>query len=71
MDLVLLLAAIVVTVIVFIGLVKIARATITTAITIAVIILLVQLLFGVGADQIWQQVSQIFQSIWQLITGRR
>lgn len=71
MDLVLLLTAIVVTVLVFIGLIKIVRATVTTAITIAIIVLLVQLFFGVGADQIWQQVSQVFQAIWQLITGRR
>ena len=71
MDLILLMAAIVVTFLVFTWLVKVMKATIGTAILVAVIVLGVQILFGIGPGQIWQQVSQFFQAIGQLIFGRR
>lgn len=70
MNLVLLLAAIVVSFLVFTWLVKVLKATIGTAILVAVIVLGVQLLFGIGPGQIWQQVSQFFQAIGQAFGSR-
>ncbi|EKQ70656.1 hypothetical protein OsccyDRAFT_0958 [Leptolyngbyaceae cyanobacterium JSC-12] len=71
MNIVLLIAAIIVTFLVFTWLVKVVRATIGTAIAIAVLVLLLQLFFGIGPAQVWQLVSQFFQVIWQTITGTR
>ena len=65
MSLVLLLAAIAVTFLVFTWLVKVMKATIGTAILVAAIVLGVQVLFGIGPGQLWQQISQFFQNLGQ------
>ena len=69
MNLVLLIAAIVVSVLVFTWVLKVLKATLSTAITIAAIVLILQLVFGIGPSQLWQQVSQVPQYLWQLVTG--
>lgn len=71
MNFVLLIAAIVVSVLVFTWVLRVVKTTLTTAITIAAIVLLLQLVFGIGPEQLWQQVSQVPQLLWQLITGGR
>lgn len=71
MNFVLLIAAIVVSVLVFTWVLRVVKTTLTTAITIAAIVLLLQLVFGIGPEQLWQQVSQVPQLLWQLITGSR
>lgn len=71
MNIVLLIAAIAIAFLVFTWLIKVVRATIGTAILIAVLVLVLQIVFGIGPAQVWQQVSQFFQAIWQLITGGR
>ena len=71
MDMILVVVAIIVTFLVFTWLVKVVKATIGTAIAIALLILVVQLLFGIGPVQVWQQVSQVFQSVWQTVMGGR
>lgn len=71
MSFLLLVAAISITLLVFTWLLKVMRVTITTAITIAAIVLLMQLLFGIGPTQLWQAVIQIPTQLWQLMTGGR
>ncbi|MDX2243176.1 MAG: hypothetical protein NW224_21055 [Leptolyngbyaceae cyanobacterium bins.302] len=71
MNVILLVAALVVTVLVFTWLIKVVKATIGTAIAIALLILVLQLFFGIGPAQVWQQVSQFLQQIWQTVTGSR
>lgn len=71
MNIILLVAAIVVTFLVFTWLVKVVKATIGTAIAIALLILALQLFFGIGPLQVWQQMSQFFQAVWQTVTGSR
>ncbi len=71
MNIVLIIAAILISLAIFGWLLKVARATFTTAITIAIVVLVLQLVFGIGPSQIWQQVSQILQSLWNLFTGGR
>lgn len=71
MNLVLLIAAVVISFLVFTLLIKVVRATIGTAILIAIIVLVLQLVFGIGPGQVFSQVNQFFQSLWQLITGGR
>jgi hypothetical protein len=69
MNLILLLAAIVVAYLVFTLLIRVARAAIGTALVIAVIVL-VLLAIGIGPGELWQEVNQLFRSLWKLITGR-
>jgi len=71
MNIVLLIAALIVTFLVFTWLVKVVKATIGTAIAIAALVLVLQLVFGIGPTQIWQPIGQVFQSIWQTVTGGR
>lgn len=71
MNLILLIAAIAVSVLVFTWLIKIVKATVSTAITIAAIVLILQLVFGIGPTQLWQPVSQFLQDGWQFVTGDR
>ncbi|NJL22651.1 MAG: hypothetical protein HC895_20460 [Leptolyngbyaceae cyanobacterium SM1_3_5] len=62
MELVLLLGAIVITAIVFSFLVKVVRAAIGTAIMIAAIVLILQIL-GIGTGDLWQAVNGLWQSL--------
>jgi ABC-type multidrug transport system permease subunit len=69
MNLLLLIAALVISVLVFTWLIKVVKATITTAILIAILVLALQLVFGIGPDQVWNQVVQIPRFLWELVTG--
>lgn len=70
MEIILFLAAIAVAFLIFTWLVKIARATISTALTIALIVLIL-LAFGIGPAQLWQELTQLFQYLWNLVAGNR
>ncbi len=70
MNIILLLAAIVVAFLVFTWLIKIVKMTIGTALSIAVIVLIL-LAFGIGPAQLWQELTQLVQSAWRLVTGGR
>ncbi|WP_448571608.1 hypothetical protein [Trichothermofontia sp.] len=39
------------------------KTTLTTAITIALLVLALQLLFGITPQTVWQQVQQLWQAI--------
>jgi predicted neutral ceramidase superfamily lipid hydrolase len=66
LDLVLLIAAIVVSWLVFTALIKVVKTTVTTALTVAAIVFALQFLLGINPNQLWQQVTQLPQIIWQL-----
>jgi len=68
-ELIILIAALVVSWLVFTALIKIAKTTVTTAIAIAGIILILQLVFGIGYQDLWEQITQIPQLLWNLVTG--
>jgi uncharacterized protein with PQ loop repeat len=68
-ELIILIAAMVVSWLVFTALIKIVKTTATTAIAIAGIILGLQLVFGIGYQDLWQQITQLPQIVWNLITG--
>jgi hypothetical protein len=69
MELVLLIGAIVITVLVFSFLVKVVRAAIGTAIMIAAIVLILQIVFGIGAGDLWQALRDFWQNFWGAIGG--
>ncbi len=69
MNLILLLAAIAVAYLVFTWLLKVVKATLMTALTIAAIVLIL-LAFGIGPGQLWQEITHLFQNVWNLVTGK-
>lgn len=69
LNLIIWIAAIVVAILVFTWLIKIVKATISTAISIAIVVLILQLLFGIGPQELWQQIVQLPQLVWQMVNG--
>lgn len=57
MDIALVLGAIVVSFLVFTWLLKVVRATVKTAILVALILLGLQLLFGIGPARLWEYIT--------------
>nr|WP_290222357.1 hypothetical protein [Trichocoleus desertorum] len=68
-ELILLLAALIVAALVFTALVNLVKTTVKTAILVALVILALQLLFGIGFQEVWNQVLQIVQAVWQFVFG--
>lgn len=64
-ELIVLIAALIVTFLVFTWLIKVVKATIQTALTIALLVLILQLVFGIGPSQLWQKITELPQIIWQ------
>ena len=65
MSPVLLIAALVISFFIFTWLMRVVRATLSTAVTIALIALVLQLVFGIGPQELWRQ----FVDFWQGLTG--
>jgi len=69
MNLILLVAAIIVAILIFTWLINIVKVTLQTAFIVAAIVLLLAF-FGIGPAQLLQEVGQIFQNLWKMITGK-
>lgn len=65
-----LIAALIVSWLVFTALVKLVKTTVSTAISIAAIVLVLHLVFGIGPQELWQQIAQLPHTVWHLVTGR-
>ncbi len=63
MDWVIWIGALIVSFLIFTWLVKVVKATIGTAITIAVIILILQLVFGIGPNDLLEQITDWWQNL--------
>lgn len=70
-QIIIFVAAIVVSWLAFTALLKVLKTTITTAITIAAIILILQIIFGITYLDLWQQITQFPQTLWRMLTGSR
>ena len=57
MEIVILVGALLVSFLVFTWLLKVVRATFKTAILVAVILLVLQLVFGIGPEALWEQIK--------------
>lgn len=68
-DLIILIAALIVSWLVFTTLIKVVKTIASTAIAIAAIVLMLQLVFGIDPQDLWQQLTQLPQTLWQLVTG--
>ncbi len=64
MSPILLIAALVISFFIFTWLIRVVRATVSTAITIALIALALQLLFGIGPQDLWRQLVGFWQSVF-------
>ena len=64
MEIAILIGAIVISVLVFIWLINVVKATIKTALLLAVILLILQIAFGIGPDTLW---DEGLQQGWQVI----
>jgi hypothetical protein len=67
MDLIILTGALIITYLVFTGLIKIIKTSLTTAISIALLVLLLQLIFGIQPEQLWQQLKELPDTLRSLI----
>ncbi len=70
MNLILLVGAILVAWLVFTWLINVVKTTVMTAVTIATIILLLQIVFGIGPQQLWQEITQLPQTLLRLMSGK-
>lgn len=68
-DLLILIAALIISWLIFTALIKVVKTTVSTAIAIAAIVLVLQLAFGVNPQDLWQQITQLPQILWDTITG--
>ncbi|MGB3615601.1 MAG: hypothetical protein WBA10_17535 [Elainellaceae cyanobacterium] len=65
MSPILLIAALLISFFIFTWLLRVVRATVSTALTIALIALVLQLIFGIGPLDLWRQ----FVEFWQGLIG--
>ncbi len=72
-ELIITLAVIIIAWLVFMAIIKIFKVGITTALSIIVLLLILQFVFGIKSTQIWQQmqsmVQDISQYIWKVINS--
>ena len=66
LEIILLIAALVVTWLVFTLLVNLVKTTVKTAIIIAGIVLLLQLAFGIGPQVLLDQIIMLPQTVWTI-----
>ncbi|MEA5471951.1 hypothetical protein VB714_23985 [Spirulina sp. 06S082] len=64
-GLIILIAAIIITWLVFTWLIKIVKVSLKTALTIAALVLILQLVFGIGPKDLWEQILRFPETIQQ------
>ncbi len=66
-ELIMLIAALIVSWLIFTALIKVVKTTFGTAIAIAAIVLGLQLAFGINPQVLWQEITQLPQVLWDLV----
>lgn len=69
-ELIVLVAAVIIAWLIFTWLIRVVKVSITTAIAIVAIILFLQLVFGIGSQEVWQQLVRLIQNLWQFLSDR-
>ncbi|MDJ0690643.1 MAG: hypothetical protein QNJ41_19305 [Xenococcaceae cyanobacterium MO_188.B32] len=67
-DLIVIIAAIIVAWLLFTWSIKVLKASISTALSIAIIALILQLFLGIGFEEVWQKLVQFSQTVGQFFT---
>ncbi|CBN57338.1 MULTISPECIES: hypothetical protein [Kamptonema] len=70
LELVILLAALIVSWLAFNWAIKVLKASLGTAVAIAAIVLVLQLVFGIGPNQLLQHIINLPQTLWQMVQGK-
>ncbi|MBX2864715.1 MAG: hypothetical protein KTR27_14290 [Leptolyngbyaceae cyanobacterium MAG.088] len=70
MELVLFIAAGVVSWLVFTWLLRVVKTTLKTAFLVASVVMLLQITIGVGPHQLWQAVTELPQQLGQLLSNQ-
>lgn len=65
MESVLIIVALIVSFLVFTFLIKVVKSAIGTAITIAIIVLAMQIIFGIGPRELWQEIVNLWAGVLQ------
>ncbi|MGK7925640.1 MAG: hypothetical protein AB4290_10405 [Spirulina sp.] len=65
-ELIILVAAIIVAWLIFTWLIKIVKVSIKTALTIAAIVLILQLAFGIGPQELWEQITKLPETLQEM-----
>ena len=65
-EIIILIAVMLISWLVFTWLIKVLKASISTALAIAIIVLILQLVFGIGFQEVWQQIVQLPDTLWRL-----
>ncbi|PIG93214.1 hypothetical protein [Gloeocapsopsis sp. IPPAS B-1203] len=68
-DLIIFIAALIVAWLVFTALIRVVKTTLSTALTVAAIVLILQIGLGVQPQQLWQQIVELPQIIRNLLPG--
>lgn len=69
MEIVLLLAAMLIAWGVFTWLVKVLKASVQMAFGVAVVLVIIQVVFGIGPQQFWQQMTTLPETLFQVLQG--
>jgi type IV secretory pathway TrbL component len=70
LELIILIASLLVSWLVFNWAFKVLKASVGTAISIAAIVLAMQLLFGIGPNQLFQHITHLPDTLGKIIFGR-
>ncbi|PZD75518.1 hypothetical protein C1752_00443 [Acaryochloris thomasi RCC1774] len=70
MELVIFIAAGVVSWLVFTWLLRVVKTTLKTAFLVAAIVMILQITIGVGPDQLWQAIAELPQQLGQLFNDQ-
>jgi len=69
MSWILLIGALLISFLVFTFLVKVLRAAVSTAIALALGVLVLQILLGMNLGQVWQSVTGLWENLQRIISG--
>jgi hypothetical protein len=67
MSLVLLIAALVISLLVFTFLVRVVKSAVGAAIAIAIVVFAAQFFFGISPDRLMREVSGLWETLWQQV----
>ncbi|MEG4012153.1 MULTISPECIES: hypothetical protein [unclassified Microcoleus] len=70
LELIILIASLLVSWLVFNWAFKVLKASIGTAIALAAIVLVMQLLFGIGPNQLFQHITHLPETLRKIIFGK-
>ncbi len=64
-DLILLVASLLVALLIFNWLIKVIKTSVTTAMIIVIIVMILQITLGISPEQLWSQIMNLPQTIQQ------